>query len=100
MAALKQRMALVHPLANAAGLLNISSILLTQSPRGSVPRIGIANLAKSARRHAAKRRKMWRFARLEPPRSTKTSRKCGKEFSLHLRRVHGYAKDSFDEDSR
>ena len=37
MAALKQRMALVHPLANAAGLLNISSILFIRSPRESVP---------------------------------------------------------------
>jgi len=58
MAALKQRMALVHPLANAAGLLNISSILFICSPRESVPRIGIANPRKSARWHAAKRRKM------------------------------------------
>jgi len=37
MAALKQRIALVHPLAIAAGLLNISSILFIRSPRRSVP---------------------------------------------------------------
>ena len=36
-AALKQRIALVHPLAIAAGLLNISSILFIRSPRRSVP---------------------------------------------------------------